>query len=146
MVPRGAVLNTLIDFDFFERVLILAQFPVSFMARSKKVENGHTARSLSPAAPSSPDKPTGPLSIVIAPEDREVIKVNNANVTELKNACDDAVKRVGFTLELLELNLNWISVPFPPRTIQPNTSPYRRPIGFGMGKCFRRWRHSVLRI
>jgi hypothetical protein len=43
---------------------------------------------------SSPDRPTGPLSITIAPEDREVVKVNNANLTELKNACDDAVKRV----------------------------------------------------
>ncbi|KAJ4474811.1 microsomal signal peptidase 25 kDa subunit-domain-containing protein [Lentinula lateritia] len=119
MVPRGAVLNTLIDFDFFERVLILAQFPVSFMARSKKVENGHTARSLSPAAPSSPDKPTGPLSIVIAPEEREVIKVNNANVTELKNSCDDAVKRYLSRPELfnqihlhtdVRLGLGWASV------------------------------------
>ncbi|KAF9077313.1 microsomal signal peptidase 25 kDa subunit-domain-containing protein [Rhodocollybia butyracea] len=63
------------------------------MARSKNVENGHSARSLSPTTPPSPDKPTGPLSIIIAAEDREVIKVNNANVIELKNACDDAVKR-----------------------------------------------------
>ncbi|KAJ3987846.1 microsomal signal peptidase 25 kDa subunit-domain-containing protein [Lentinula detonsa] len=74
------------------------------MARSKKAENGHTPRSQSPTAPSSPDKPTGPLSIIIAPEDREVIKVNNANVTELKNACDDAVKRVSRFYERSEFD------------------------------------------
>ncbi|KAJ3783307.1 microsomal signal peptidase 25 kDa subunit-domain-containing protein [Lentinula aff. detonsa] len=89
------------------------------MARSKKAENGHTPRSQSPTAPSSPDKPTGPLSIIIAPEDREVIKVNNANVTELKNACDDAVKRYLSRPELfnqihlhtdVRLGLGWASV------------------------------------
>ncbi|KAF9233423.1 microsomal signal peptidase 25 kDa subunit-domain-containing protein [Melanogaster broomeanus] len=41
----------------------------------------------------SPDKPPGPLSIVVTPEERDVIKVNNASVTDLKNACDDALKR-----------------------------------------------------
>ena len=74
------------------------------MARSRKGGNGVPVSSTpSPSRDrerressvhSSPDRPTGPLSIVIAPEDRFVVKVNNANLTELKNACDDAVKRV----------------------------------------------------
>ena len=78
------------------------------MARSKKLaaQNGGSS-SISTSiedlsnsdvkqllTPSSPDRPTGPLSVVISPEDREVVKVNNASLTELKNACDDAVKRV----------------------------------------------------
>ncbi|KAL4072522.1 microsomal signal peptidase 25 kDa subunit-domain-containing protein [Scleroderma yunnanense] len=45
------------------------------------------------ASSASPEKPPGPLSVPIAPSDREEIKVNNANATELKNACDDALKR-----------------------------------------------------
>ncbi|KIM70680.1 hypothetical protein SCLCIDRAFT_1206816 [Scleroderma citrinum Foug A] len=45
------------------------------------------------ASSASPEKPPGPLSIPITPSDRETIKVNNANATELKNACDDALKR-----------------------------------------------------
>jgi signal peptidase complex subunit 2 len=43
---------------------------------------------------SSPEKPPGPLSITISPEEREIIKVNNYSASELKNACDDALKRV----------------------------------------------------
>jgi hypothetical protein len=43
---------------------------------------------------SSPEKPPGPLSTTISPEEREIIKVNNYSVSELKNACDDALKRV----------------------------------------------------
>jgi len=66
------------------------------MARTKKANKGGVASSPSPSRDSghsSPDRPTGPLSIIIAPEDRDTVKVNNANLTELKNACDDAVKR-----------------------------------------------------
>jgi hypothetical protein len=51
-------------------------------------------------ASSSPDRPLGPLSIVVPPEEREVVRVNNANLTELKNACDDALKRVRTLLPL----------------------------------------------
>ena len=39
------------------------------------------------------ERPVGPLSVVSS-QDRDVIKVNNASATDLKNACDDAVKRV----------------------------------------------------
>lgn len=39
------------------------------------------------------ERPVGPLSVVSS-QDRDVVKVNNASATDLKNACDDAVKRV----------------------------------------------------
>lgn len=41
-----------------------------------------------------PDRPTGPLAIPMPAGERDVVKVNNANLSELKNACDDALKRV----------------------------------------------------
>ncbi|KAF7426256.1 hypothetical protein PC9H_008624 [Pleurotus ostreatus] len=59
------------------------------MAPSKKM-NGVSSPILSE---SEDDRPRGPLSIVVPASEREVIKVNNANLTDLKNACDDAVKR-----------------------------------------------------
>lgn len=49
------------------------------------------------ASSASLEKPLGPLSIAAAPSDRETVKVNNANASELKNACDDALKRVGYS-------------------------------------------------
>lgn len=59
---------------------------------SKSVDSNGTppARSLS----INSIQPPGPLSIVITDDDREEVKVNNASVSELKNACDDALKRV----------------------------------------------------
>ncbi|KAF5356811.1 hypothetical protein D9756_006741 [Leucocoprinus leucothites] len=66
-----------------------------------------------------PDRPTGPLSVPVSSVDRDVVKVNNANVTELKNACDDAVKRYLARPELFKqihlhtdvrLGLGWLSV------------------------------------
>ncbi|KAH7886888.1 microsomal signal peptidase 25 kDa subunit-domain-containing protein [Phlebopus sp. FC_14] len=45
------------------------------------------------ASSTSPEKPPGPLSIIVPPEERDPVKVNNANVIDLKNACDDALKR-----------------------------------------------------
>ncbi|KAJ8081823.1 hypothetical protein AAF712_004736 [Marasmius tenuissimus] len=95
------------------------------MARAKKAENGLSARTPSPtrtsstSSPGSPDRPVGPLSIVVPPEEREEVKVNNANATELKNACDDAVKRYLSRPELfnqiylhtdVRLGLGWASV------------------------------------
>lgn len=64
------------------------------MARKSKASdsNGATVRSPSPDAIS--DRPTGPLSTTIPVTERDIVKVNNANLTELKNACDDALKRV----------------------------------------------------
>jgi signal peptidase complex subunit 2 len=56
---------------------------------------------------------------VVPPEDREAVKVNNASLTELKNACDDALKRFLSRPELfkqihhhtdIRLALGWLSV------------------------------------
>ncbi|KAF8633153.1 hypothetical protein AX17_004654 [Amanita inopinata Kibby_2008] len=80
-------------------------------------------RSVSPSL-ASPDgsreeRPVGPLSVVVPAEDREPVKVNNASLTELKNACDDALKRYLSRPELfkeihlhtdIRLALGWLSV------------------------------------
>jgi len=102
------------------------------MARSKKALNldvdgsaraKHSTRPPSPSRTRSPpspesERPAGPLSIKTA-ADRDVVKVNNANTTELKNACDDAVKRYLSRPELFKqfhlhtdvrLGLGWLSV------------------------------------
>jgi len=108
------------------------------MARSKKtvhqsetegstaISNNHKpTRTPSPSGtrlkpPSSPEseRPVGPLSVVSS-QYRDVIKVNTANVTELKNACDDAVKRHLSRPELFKqihmhtdvrLGLGWLAV------------------------------------
>jgi signal peptidase complex subunit 2 len=63
------------------------------MVKDAKIQANATQRATS----EPPDRPTGPLSAV-SPVDRDVVKVNNANATELKNACDDAVKRVRLLL------------------------------------------------
>ncbi|KAK7021244.1 microsomal signal peptidase 25 kDa subunit-domain-containing protein [Favolaschia claudopus] len=95
------------------------------MAR-KKTANG-AAQDISTAttstdsipSPPSPDRPPGPLSLPPLPGPREVVKVNNYSTTELKNACDDAVKRYLSRPELFQQNhqhtdvrlaLGWLSV------------------------------------
>ncbi|KAF8888541.1 microsomal signal peptidase 25 kDa subunit-domain-containing protein [Infundibulicybe gibba] len=91
------------------------------MARTKNAING-AERSSSPhsdATTSALEKPTSPLSIIVSPADRDIVKVNNASLTELKNACDDAVKRYLGRPELFKqihlhtdvrLGLGWLSV------------------------------------
>ncbi|KAF5329953.1 hypothetical protein D9611_010487 [Ephemerocybe angulata] len=85
-------------------------------ANSSSVNGSQKARSPSPD-PS--DRPLGPLAVTVPAYDREVVKVNNANLTELKNACDDAVKRFLSRPELFKqiythtdvrLGLGWLSV------------------------------------
>jgi len=80
---------------------------------------GPSSSSSSIASPPSPDRPPGPLSLAPLPGTREVVKVNNFSVTELKNACDDAVKRYLSRPELFKqihqhtdvrLALGWLSV------------------------------------
>ncbi|TFK32326.1 microsomal signal peptidase 25 kDa subunit-domain-containing protein [Crucibulum laeve] len=87
------------------------------MARTKS-QAVFKGRTPSPS-PSDTDRPAGPLSIVVSPEDRDVVKVNNASLTELKNACDDAVKRYLSRPDLFKqiylhtdvrLGLGWLSV------------------------------------
>ncbi|KAG6854499.1 hypothetical protein C0991_006101 [Blastosporella zonata] len=97
------------------------------MAPTRKSENGgRDPRTPSPSrndtvssAASSPERPAGPLSIVTPPGDRDVVKVNNSNITELKHACDDALKRYLARPELFKqshlhtdvrLALGWLSV------------------------------------
>lgn len=74
-------------------------------------------RSLSPDSPS--DRPLGPLSVTVPASEREEVKVNNASLVELKNACDDAIKKFLSRPELfkqihhhtdIRLGLGWLSV------------------------------------
>ncbi|KAH0826568.1 hypothetical protein J3R83DRAFT_4924 [Lanmaoa asiatica] len=57
----------------------------------------------------SPEKPPGPLSIPVSAEERDAIKVNTANSTDLKNACDDALKRIHLHTDV-RLTLGWAGV------------------------------------
>ncbi|KAF9528419.1 microsomal signal peptidase 25 kDa subunit-domain-containing protein [Crepidotus variabilis] len=76
---------------------------------------GRATRTPSPET----ERPTGPLSIVVPISERDTVKVNHYNSTELKNACDDAVKRYLSRPELFKqihlhtdvrLALGWLSV------------------------------------
>ncbi|KAH9478607.1 putative signal peptidase complex subunit 2 [Psilocybe cubensis] len=103
------------------------------MARSKKIPeltttptDTNNAQTLSPTSsrtrsPPSPEseRPMGPLSAALPSSTRDVVKVNNGSATELKNACDDAVKRYLSRPELfrqdhrhtdVRLALGWLSV------------------------------------
>lgn len=60
-------------------------------ADAQPVTNGAHTRNRSQS--SEPPVTLGPLSVVIPDEERDEVKVNNASVSELKNACDDALKR-----------------------------------------------------
>ena len=70
----------------------------------KPASNGST-----PPSPGLSTRPLGPLSVLADKEklkqrEEDVTKINNMNAFDLKNACDDALKRVrlspaeGFTL------------------------------------------------
>ena len=65
------------------------------MAR-KPAYNGSTS---SPSSPELSTRPLGPLSVLADKEklkqrEEDVTKINNMNAFDLKNACDDALKRV----------------------------------------------------
>lgn len=57
-----------------------------------------------PPLPSKDDAPATPpvgvdaLLVPVVGEEREVVKVNNASATDMKHACDDALKRVSLFL------------------------------------------------
>ena len=73
------------------------------MARGRKGVNGTSSV---PAADSPSDStPTPPPRSILPipptpPKSRDVVKVNNSSLTELKNALDDAIKRVRSILSL----------------------------------------------
>lgn len=90
----------------------------STVSSSKESRTPSPSRTRSPLSPES-ERPVGPLSVVVSSADRDTVKVNNANATELKNACDDAVKRYLSRPELFKqihlhtdvrLGLGWLSV------------------------------------
>ena len=67
------------------------------MAR-KQVSNGPAP---SPSSPELSARPLGPLAVLADKEklkqrEEDVTKINNMNASDLKNACDDALKRVCF--------------------------------------------------
>lgn len=62
-------------------------------SKASRTPSPSSSRTRSPLSPES-ERPVGPLSVAVSSADRDLVKVNNANATELKNACDDAVKRV----------------------------------------------------
>ncbi|CAA7267210.1 unnamed protein product [Cyclocybe aegerita] len=88
------------------------------ITRRTRTSSPGGSRARSSVSPES-ERPTGPLSVVVPSSSRDVVKVNNANATELKNACDDAVKRYLSRPELFKqihlhtdvrLALGWLSV------------------------------------
>jgi len=59
--------------------------------------NGSLASPSSPSSPESTTRPLGPLSVLSDKDkeqgrEREPTKINNLNASDLKNACDDALK------------------------------------------------------
>ncbi|KAG6818380.1 hypothetical protein H0H93_005453 [Arthromyces matolae] len=115
------------------------------MAPRKSANNGPEPRTPSPSriegvssTSSSPERPVGPLSIPVSAGDREDIKVNNSNLTELKNALDDALKRYLARPELFKqshqhtdvrLALGWLSV-----FVAAGTALYGYKVPFGESK------------
>lgn len=70
--------------------------------RNRKVESSEPSSSAatSKKTASSSERPAdGVLASALLPstEERDVVKVNNASVTEMKHACDDALKRVSLS-------------------------------------------------
>ncbi|KAH9932927.1 microsomal signal peptidase 25 kDa subunit-domain-containing protein [Fomitopsis serialis] len=92
--------------------------------RNRKAENGESSLSAgarSKAAATPEPSVDGNLASALLPstEVRDVVKVNNASVTEMKHACDDALKRFLSRPELfnqiythtdVRLGLGWASV------------------------------------
>ncbi|KAJ7644404.1 microsomal signal peptidase 25 kDa subunit-domain-containing protein [Roridomyces roridus] len=93
------------------------------MAR-KKTNGPEISTAVSPedsasASPPSPDRPLGPLSLPPLPPTHDIVKVNTMNAVELKNACNDALKRYlsrpglfkqSYQHTDVRLALGWLSV------------------------------------
>jgi len=91
------------------------------MAKLRKTANGDAADPSSSHQPdSNHSRPaTRLVNVVIPASERDVVKVNNANLVDLKNACDDILKRFLSRPELFKqihthtdvrLALGWASV------------------------------------
>ena len=91
-----------------------------------------------PSSPELSTRPLGPLSILADKEklkqrEEDVAKINNMNASDLKNACDDALKRVR-SLPSQRLSSPFPqkgvadtylpTVPLPPRTISAKSHSY----------------------
>jgi len=85
--------------------------------KSRRTPSPSGTRSKPPPSPES-ERPVGPL-YVVSSQRRDIIKVNIANATDLKNACDDAVKRYLSRPELfkqnhlhtdIRLGLGWLGI------------------------------------
>jgi hypothetical protein len=86
------------------------------MVRIRKAVNGNdpTAAIDSPSDSTSTPPPRSILPITPTPsKDHDVVKVNNASLTELKNALDDAIKRVRIIIFPLLLRLTNVSSFYP---------------------------------
>lgn len=71
------------------------------MVRGRKGINGNNSAAATDSRSDSTATPPPRSILPITPtlsKDRDVVKVNNASLTELKNALDDAIKRVRSTL------------------------------------------------
>lgn len=82
---------------------------ISNMARGKKGANGNgpAAAAESPSDSTATPPPRSILPITPTPsKDRDVVKVNNSSIVELKNALDDAIKRVRSIVLPAALSLN----------------------------------------
>lgn len=66
---------------------------------------------LSAAATSTTTAISGLLATAVTSADRDEVKVNNASVSEMKHACDDALKRVSVLLFRLSHPLPLCSIP-----------------------------------
>lgn len=124
----------------------------------------------SPSSPEISARPLGPLSVLADKEElrqreEDVTKINNMNASDLKNACDDALKRVSFCyvhrptrssrlrslLRVMSMSgLKLISpsptllVPLPSRTISAELHPYGREACVRLVVRLRRLRNGIV--
>ena len=95
--PGYASFSSRLSLPLFSSSLSPPERSISNMARGKKGANGNGP---APAAESTSDSTATPPPRSILPitptpsKDRDVVKVNNSSLVELKNALDDAIKRV----------------------------------------------------
>jgi hypothetical protein len=127
----------------------------SAIACKLHIEKSAKERSPEPSAPvsgsrrgssASLENPLGPLSIPVSAEERDAIKVNNVNAADLKNACDDALKRVRAPPYPGQHPLNHSAVSVASELVQTDTPPYGRATHTRLGRRRRRRSHRSLRL